>query len=79
MTFTSAKIVLNIVDDLEKGDLPLSNLVLSKLDSFLNGSNIGNFVCGIQVNITAAHFFDHGLAQWGMLMTPATLNATGTW
>ena len=73
------KVVVNLVDDLEDGDLPLSNFVLSDLDAFVNGSSVGTFVGGFLVNVTAAHYFDHTLGRWGMLMTPATVNVTSTW
>ena len=74
-----SKIVVNFVDDLDDGDLPLSNFVLSDMDAFVNGSSVGTFVGGFLVNVTAAHYFDHTLGSWGMLMTPATLNLTTTW
>ncbi|GBG32469.1 Vacuolar protein sorting-associated protein 13C [Hondaea fermentalgiana] len=73
------KVIFNMIDDLDGGDMPLSNLVLSKVDLFLNGSNDGNYVSGAQMEMTGAHFYDLRAGSWGVLMDPGRVNLSCTY
>jgi len=72
------KVILNLIDDLDDGDMPLSNLVLARIDVFLNGTNDGNYTCGAQLEMIGAHFFDLRAGSWGVLLDPGFINFSST-
>uniref|UniRef100_A0A7S2WKN9 Uncharacterized protein n=1 Tax=Mucochytrium quahogii TaxID=96639 RepID=A0A7S2WKN9_9STRA len=74
----TSKVIFNFIDDLDDGDLPIANIVLNKIDCFMNGSNDGNTIYGAQVEMTGAHFYDLRAGSWGVLLDPGEINVSCT-
>jgi len=78
LSFSTNKFICNFIDDVQDGNMPLANVVLSTIDCFVNSSNEGNSIYGSQVDVTGAHFFDLRAGSWGVLLDPCNINVSST-